>query len=156
MPTGFLAYGGHGVWGWDDGTRPPVDHDRSGVPLPWREAMRMPGAEQMRHVVDTFTAIDFWRLRPRPEALLDQPGVGNPASFVAVGASAADDLLVAYTPTPRTLAFHADELPGDASAFWINPRTGHRSVAGAIDETTVIRFDPPGDGDWLLVLTSVR
>ncbi|MEZ4664190.1 MAG: DUF4038 domain-containing protein [Caldilineaceae bacterium] len=25
-PTAGVTYGGHGVWGWDDGSTPPVDH----------------------------------------------------------------------------------------------------------------------------------
>lgn len=153
-PTAGVSYGGHGVWGWDDGTAPPVDHDGSGTPLPWREALRMPAGEQMRHVVDTFTAIDFWRLRPRPEALLNQPGVSDAAAFVAVSATPENDLLVAYTPTPRALAFHADQLPDEATATWVNPRDGGRSPARAIDEATVVRFEPPAPGDWVLVLTS--
>lgn len=154
-PTAGVSYGGHGVWGWDDGTRPPVDHDRSGVPLPWREALRMPGAEQMRHVVDTFTAIEFWRLRPRPEVLLDQPGVADPAAFVAVSGSVEGDLFVAYTPKSQSLTFHADALPRDAAATWVDPRTGRRSRATAIDRKTLLRFEPPADGDWLLVILAV-
>ena len=42
IPFG-VSYGGHGVWGWDDGSAPPVAHPNPGVPLPWREALRMPG-----------------------------------------------------------------------------------------------------------------
>src|SRR4029453_12487886 len=36
-PTAGVTYGGHGVWGWDDGTRTPVAHPNTGAPLPWRE-----------------------------------------------------------------------------------------------------------------------
>ena len=42
-PTAGVTYGGHGVWGWDDGTAPPVAHERTGVPLPWREALHHAG-----------------------------------------------------------------------------------------------------------------
>ncbi|MEP7190957.1 MAG: DUF4038 domain-containing protein, partial [Roseiflexaceae bacterium] len=41
-PTAGVTYGGHGVWGWDDGTASPVAHPNTGVPLPWRAALRMP------------------------------------------------------------------------------------------------------------------
>ena len=46
-PTAGVTYGGHGVWGWDDGTKPPTDHPGTGVPLPWQKALTMPAAAQM-------------------------------------------------------------------------------------------------------------
>ncbi len=152
-PTAGVSYGGHGVWGWDDGSGPPTDHAGSGVPLAWREALVMPGAEQVRHLVDAFTAIEFWRLRPAPEILLDQPGVDDAAAFVSVSATDDGALLVAYAPTAEPLTFHADRLSGSAKATWIDPRTGHRVPATKEDRRTVARFVPPGEGDWLLVLS---
>ena len=73
-PTAGVTYGGHGVWGWDDGTRPPVNHPNTGVPLPWRQALTMPGAEQMAHVAELFGSLPWWRLRPAPELVAVQPG----------------------------------------------------------------------------------
>ena len=150
-PTAGVSYGGHGVWGWDDGTGPPVDHPGSGTPLPWRQALTMPGAEQMKHVVDLFTSVDFWRLRPMQAALLDQPGVQNAAQFIAVATSPEGDLLVAYTPEVAMVSFHADQLP-TGEATWISPRTGERTVATRIDAGTVIRFQAPAEGDWVLMV----
>ncbi len=75
-PVAGVTYGGHGVWGWDDGTKLPTDHTGTGMPLPWQKALVMPGAEQMAHVASLFTSIDYWRLRPAPQALAAQPGAG--------------------------------------------------------------------------------
>lgn len=152
-PTAGVSYGGHGVWGWDDGSGPPVDHAGSGTPLPWREALEMPGARQMRHVADLFSSIAFWRLRPAQEALLNQPGVRDVDRFIAVAATPDRDLLVAYTPQSTTLAFHTDELPRGV-ATWINPGSGDRTPASAVDATTIQRFEPPGDGDWVLIVST--
>ena len=67
-PTAGVSYGGHGVWGWDDGTRPPTAHDNTGIPLAWQEALLLPAAEQIRH-------LDGPVLRP---ALVDaHAGAGN-------------------------------------------------------------------------------
>jgi len=65
-PTAGVTYGGHGVWGWDDGTKPPTDHPYTGTPMAWQNALTMPAAEQMAHVPDFFATIDWWRLRPAP------------------------------------------------------------------------------------------
>ncbi len=110
-PVAGTSYGGHGVWGWDDGTKPPADHPNSGTPLPWKQALVMPGAEQMAHVAGLFTSIDFWRLRPAPDALAEQPGTSAPARFVAIAASPERDLLVAYTPESGAIALNAPALP---------------------------------------------
>ncbi len=151
-PTAGVTYGGHGVWGWDDGTKPPTDHPNSGVPLPWKQALVMPGAEQMAHVAALFTAIDFWRLRPAPDVLVEQPGADQPARFIAAGASEARDLLVVYTPEMRTIMLHPGNVPQGRQPMWHNPRTGARSVAKSTRSKSAVRFDTPEEGDWVLVV----
>ena len=150
-PVAGTSYGGHGVWGWDDGTKPPADHPNSGTPLPWKQALVMPGADQMAHVAALFTSIDFWRLRPAPEALAEQPGTTSPARFVAAAASAERDLFVAYTPEAGAIAIKAASLPA-GPARWVDPRTGVRSTARPVGAGSVIRFETPGSGDWLLLV----
>lgn len=155
-PTAGVSYGGHGVWGWDDGSGPPTDHAGSGTPLPWREAIMMPGAEQMKHVADAMTSVEFWRLRPAPEALVDQPGLDVPSRFISVAATAERDLLVAYTPEVSSVTLRAATLPQGA-ALWVNPRSGERSNAQPVADSAsngIVRFDAPGEGDWLLMLSA--
>ncbi|MGH9161824.1 MAG: DUF4038 domain-containing protein [Vicinamibacteraceae bacterium] len=148
-PTAGVTYGGHGVWGWDDGTAAPTDHPGTGVPLPWTKALMMPGGQQMAHVAALFTSIDFWRLRPAPEALADQPGANHPARFIAA-AAAGKDLLVCYTPERRAIRVKSGALP-DGSAVWVDPRGGARSSARGVRAGAAVRFEPPGEGDWILV-----
>ncbi len=152
-PTAGVTYGGHGVWGWDDGSGPPTDHPGSGIPLPWRQALVMPGAEQMAHVAELFTSIDFWRLRPAPAALAEQPGTADVARVIGVAASEAGDLLVAYTPEGDAIVLRGDATPGGEAA-WLSPRTGERTSASGVGAGAAIRFDPPGEGDWVLVVRS--
>ncbi len=44
-------------------------------------------------------------------------------------------------------------------ATWYNPRDGHSTEAGTIDNAGVATFDPPGEptdgNDWVLILDSV-
>jgi hypothetical protein len=150
-PTAGVSYGGHGVWGWDDGTKPPTDHAGSGVPLPWKQALLMPGAEQMAHVAALFTSIDFWKLRPAPDLLAGQPGTGAVERFVTVAASPERDLVVAYTPAAANVTLAAGAAAGGRAA-WHDPRTGARTDAQGTAAGGQIRFETPGDGDWLLVL----
>jgi hypothetical protein len=151
-PVAGTSYGGHGVWGWDDGTRPPTDHPGSGVPLPWKQALLMPGAEQMRHAADVFTSIDFGRLRPAKDAIAEQPGTEAPSRFIAAASSAERDLLLVYTPEAGTVMLHAAAVPA-GRAQWIDPRSGRRTAARAVRDGGLVRYVAPGPGDWLLLVT---
>jgi hypothetical protein len=150
-PTAGVSYGGHGVWGWDDGTQPPTDHKGSGIPLPWQKALVMPGAEQMAHVASLFTSIDFWKLRPSPGLLAEQPGTESAALFISAAASTDRDLAVIYTPEPRSIALNAPGLPKGVPT-WHDPRTGARTRATGVRSGSVMRFETPAAGDWVLVL----
>ena len=151
-PTAGVTYGGHGVWGWDDGSKPPIDHPNTGTPLPWQKALTMPGAEQMKYLYDFFTTNDFWRLRPAPIFVVNQPGADKPAHFVAAARSDEKDVMIVYVPEDRTIEIKLDSLPPSPSVTWINPRTGENSPAVAVVTTSTCQFPTPSEGDWLLVM----
>ncbi|MBM3957470.1 MAG: DUF4038 domain-containing protein, partial [Gemmatimonadetes bacterium] len=97
-PTAGVTYGAHGVWGWDDGTRPPVDHPHTGIPRHWRDALHLPGGAQMAHLADLFTSIEWWRLRPAPGLLAAQPGEASARRHISASMTRAGDLAVVYSP----------------------------------------------------------
>ncbi|MFM1770531.1 MAG: hypothetical protein RJA22_3060 [Verrucomicrobiota bacterium] len=151
-PTAGVTYGGHGVWGWDDGTRPPTDHAGSGTPLPWRKALTMPAAEQVAHVVDFFTSVEWWKLRPAP-LLPVNPGAAIPAKHVTGAKSDDRNLCVLYIPEDRTVEVKLDLMPTSPNVTWFNPRTGEKSPAVAVVTQTTCQFPTPAEGDWILFMT---
>jgi len=151
-PTAGVTYGGHGVWGWDNGTKPPTDHPSTGTPMPWQKALTMPGAEQIKYLHDFFTTNDFWRLRPTPMFVVNQPGAEKPARFVAAARTDQKDLMIVYVPEDRTIEIKLDSLPPSPNVTWINPRTGENSPAVAVVTTSTCQFPTPSEGDWLLVM----
>jgi hypothetical protein len=155
-PTAGVSYGGHGVWGWDDGTKPPIDHAGTGIPLSWQKALTMPAAEQMRHAFDFFNAIDFWRLRPAPAVLATQPGEREPRRHLAAARSEDGDLLVVYSPEERAVELKLGGLPPNFVSSWHNPRTGEKAPVVAVVNDQTIQFATPGEGDWLLLLRTER
>ncbi len=151
-PTAGVTYGGHGIWGWDDGTKPPVDHPESGIPLAWKQALHMPGAEQMAFLAEVFQSVDFWRLRPAPGMLSSQPG--SPAAHISASRTPEGDLAMIYSPSERRISVLLKEMPVDAIPEWFNPRTGGRSPGiGVVTEQTC-EFPTPAEGDWVLTLKS--
>lgn len=155
-PVTGVTYGGHGVWGWDDGTKPPVDHLNTGIPLPLNEAMIMPGAEQMAHLATFFNSFDYWRLRPAPEILGKQPGTLDPRKFISAARTEAKDLVVVYTPEERIVSLMIEAIPPGCTTAWINPRTGEHRVAIAVVTDRTCEFPTPDAGDWLLLIQQTK
>lgn len=155
-PTAGVTYGGHGVWGWDDGTKPPTDHAGTGTPMPWQRALTMPGAEQMKHLSHYFTSIDFGRLRPSPAVVVNQPGTQEPKRFIAAARTDQKDLLVLYVPEDRTVEVKLDMLPPSPNVSWYNPRTGETNTAVGVVTTSTVQFPTPSEGDWILQLITQK
>jgi hypothetical protein len=151
-PTAGVSYGGHGVWGWDDGTKPPVAHPNTGVPLPWQAALTMPAAEQSAHLYSFFTSIPWWTLTPAPELLKVQPGMHDVHRYILVSASARGDLVVGYTPAGGELRLDTSHLVDELVATWCNPRTGERTPATAVTAPNIAGYTTPDEQDWLLIL----
>jgi hypothetical protein len=153
-PTAGVTYGGHGIWGWDDGTRPPTDHPGTGTPMPWQKALTMPGAEQIKYLVDFFTSVDFSRLRPTPAFVVNQPGASNPTHYVAAARTDTKELMAVYIPEDRTIEIKLDALPPSPNISWFSPKTGEKSPAVAVVTANTCQFPTPAEGDWILLMTS--
>jgi hypothetical protein len=155
-PTAGVTYGGHGVWGWDDGTKPPTDHPGTGVPLPWQKALTMPGAEQMKTLYEFFTTNEFHRLRPTPAFVVGQPGSAKPEKFIACARTDQKDVMIVYVPEDRTVEIKLDTLPPSPDIRWISPKTGETSPAVGVVTTDTCQFPTPAEGDWLLLMKSSK
>ena len=149
-PTAGVSYGGHGVWGWDDGTKPPTDHPGTGTPLPWQKALLLPGAQQMTNLAAFFNMIQFHQLRPLPGAVVNNPGIQAPGKYIAAARSVKGDLTVVYVPEERTIEILLASLPPSPEVKWFNPRTGETSSAVAVITDTTAQFPTPSEGDWIL------
>ena len=147
-PTAGLTYGGHGVWGWDDGTQAPFAHPNSGMPLPWRQALHMPAAEQVGHIAALFGSVDWPRLVPAPEIVAVQPGEQDPRRFIAAASAPEGDLVLLYIPEDRRVKLRLGGLQEGLLGQWFDPSTGMRHAA-----TVAPEMETPGPGDWVLVLS---
>jgi hypothetical protein len=150
-PTAGVTYGGHGVWGWDDGTKPPVAHPRTGVPRPWQQALRLLAAEQLHVLADLFAGVEWWRLRPAQAMILAQPGDTRPSRMVVAARTEMGDLAIVYTPDERRLELSLDSLRPGLAAVWINPVSGERVPAVFSGDARRALFETPAAGDWALV-----
>ncbi len=150
-PPAGVTYGHHGIWAWQDEAKPPLNHPHSGVAPPWHEAMKAPGSEGVKHLKAFFAGLQWWRLRPAPELLAEQPGATDVRRFIAAARADDGSFAVVYTPEPGAIALKADAVPSDGKARWFDPRTGRRSDAKPTHEARAT-FQTLGPGDWALWL----
>jgi hypothetical protein len=150
------SYGAHGLWyptqGFDDNT-----FDNWGKPIPWWEALELPGGAQMTHLRALYESVPWWELEPRPDALK----VRGFSTYIMrpIAKAVGTDLWVIYFG--RGLQSDASvsllEAPSGASynGHWFDPRTGESS---SIPELLVCHGEPvelparPNVEDWVLVL----
>lgn len=153
-PTAGVTYGGHGVWGWDDGSSAPEAHPTTGTPLPWQEALRMPAAEQMAYLARLFTSIEWWQLQPAPGLVVNQPGELTPSRHIAAAQAEAGDLALIYIPEDRQVELNLAGLQPDLAMQWFDPRTGKRSSVTVPVTGGLCRIETPAPGDWVLLLSA--
>jgi hypothetical protein len=110
----------------------------------------------MAYLNDFFTSIDWWKLRPAPTIVVNNPGAGAPAKFIAGAKSDDKELCLAYIPTERTVEIKLDAMPPSPNVSWFNPRTGEKSPAVAVVTTSTCQFPTPGEGDWILFMKSEK
>lgn len=145
------TYGCHDVWQFLDESRfPAVTCART----PWREALQLPGANQMQHVRALIKSRPFLTRIPDQSLLLSDPGVGT--EHVQATRAADGSYAFVYSPSGQPFTLDLSKLSGETlNVWWYDPRTGQASSAGQLARTAAQIFTPPSQGseqDWILVL----
>ncbi len=147
-PTAGLTYGHDAIWNWNARIGPSEGHGHwhdAAVPS-YRVGLETEGIEHISILKAFFDALPWWKLRPAPDRLVDQPGLDDPAAFIAVAQTTDGTHLLAYTPKGRPVRLRDT---GAALARWFDPRGGAWRGAECSDGA----YAPPNGKDWLLVLT---
>lgn len=147
-PTAGVTYGGHGVWGWSNGNELPENHPHTGIPLPFREAIQMPGAEQVLHLREVFDSVHWWELKPDQELLREQPGRLDAWLVIPVSSTENREEIVTYLPKGGKIAFNDEVDLTSYQGKWIDPKTG--DTEEALPEGA--DYLAPDQTDWVLIL----
>ncbi len=150
-PTAGASYAALPVMNWI--TNATTNPNMRPKDLPqWREALFLPGARSVAAVAEVLGPMEFWRLRPAPQVVSNQPGRESPRRHVAAAQTETRDLTLVYVPEERAVEVWNSQLPSQPVITWINPRTGQRSQAGGRIGGNTGEFPTPEPGDWLLQL----
>lgn len=148
-PPAGVTYGGSGIWPWALKQEPPMGHPGSPVDPPWREAIKYPGSMERKYLTELFTSLEWWRLRPAPELLAEQPGTQDPRKFIAVAKAQGAAWALAYIPEGGRIALQTEGLPRSMVGRWFNPRNGRWQGETAITSASSI-LTAPDTHDWVL------
>lgn len=124
-------------------------------PPNWREVLALPGANSLKHFRILFESRPWWKLIPDSHNVVAVEGRGPFATNDFTATALADDgsFAIAYLPTQRAVTIDLTKLSGErVNAWWFNPREGAVTHIGELADKQRHAFEPPGDGDWVLVL----
>ena len=148
-----FTYGCHDVWQLWVPARQPI----AGPGMPWRKALRLPGARQMRYVRALYESRPFLKLIP--DQSLIASGQGDGADHIQAARADDGSFAFIYTATGKPFAVALGKLSGErARAAWYDPRTGARQGVGDLAVIAAQEFTPPSNGrgnDWVLTLDAV-
>jgi hypothetical protein len=143
------TYGCAGIWNW--GLKTTHDDPQASL-WDWRTGVDRPSSIDMKHLAEFFAGVDWWRLEPHHELILNQSD--DWTKRLVLAKSGNGDLAVAYLPDNPTITVEMSAFTGPVTWRWFNPETGQSQAgqgeAGNRGQKTFER--PPGWGDALLVL----
>jgi hypothetical protein len=144
--TAGVSYGAQDVATWN-ATK------QSRLPT-WQLSLFLPGAKQMSQIAESLGSIDWWALHPAPKSVAVQPGISDPARFIASAESDAKNLSLTYVPEERALELYLSALPSSPGIQWLNPSTGKKTPAVAVVGARTCQLPTPDKGDWVLFVKS--
>jgi hypothetical protein len=135
----------------------------------WKEAMNLEGSKSMVHVKTFFQSRPWHELVPdsrrasdgvtavRTNIIVSGVGELNGMDYMAAARTADGSTIMAYMPTAREVTLDLGRVRGNrCQAWWFDPRSGKSQPAGEYPTGGEQRFNPPGEGDWGLVIDDVE
>ncbi|MCM8785956.1 MAG: DUF4038 domain-containing protein [Candidatus Omnitrophica bacterium] len=151
-PTCGVSYGNHGIWFWAEKEEIPTDHPNSGLTPIWNKAVISQGAISVKNLRKFFSLIEWWKLRPFQDLLIEQPGtIENPCKKIVASKSEDEDFAVIYIPEGGKISLKTEFIKKPAVAKWFNVRTGDFLNEIKIYEN-ITKLKTPDSEDWVLLI----
>ncbi|MEX2232907.1 MAG: DUF4038 domain-containing protein [Cyclobacteriaceae bacterium] len=135
------TYGALGLWNWE------TDSTKGSY---WKKAMRYPGRMQMQYMSEFFAEIDWWKLEPKHNLILNQRS--DTLSVMTLAKSPGNDLLVAYLPKTDTIQINLDDFSFPAKVTWFDPIANKYIAQGIRTRKDENEFISPGLSESILLL----
>lgn len=96
----------------------------------WKKAIEWKSAGQMTTMRDFFRTIDWWKLAPCHEMILNQ--AEDETRKMVVSGTPDMSLVVCYLPDNDKIVLNLNKLSGNYNILWLNPETGDYLSAGPV------------------------
>jgi hypothetical protein len=136
--------GGHGgIWRFN---RDSTTYDL------WKKAINWPSAFQMTFMANFMKSIEWWKLQPCPEIILNQEQ--NDTLSMVASKYPHGGLIIAYLPGNSKVILNMSVFRGSYSCAWFNPKTGTYTPDSHITAGSMSRvfIKPDGWDDAVLTL----
>jgi hypothetical protein len=147
------TYGCRDAWSFHVPSDQPPGRD---IDTYWRDAIRFPAAQQLRHLRKLFTDYPWYDLVPDQDDSLVVHGSWEGNFRVQGGLSQDRKFAVIYIPDDMPVWIDLNRLEGEmVDARWFNPVNGEYSFIQRFTAKEVTKFYWPGmnEQDHLLVLS---
>ncbi len=119
----------------------------------WENAMNWQAsydASNMKKLVDSRR---WYKFVPDYNHKTVTEGYGSKDSYVAAALAYNGETAIIYIPSGNTILVDLNRISGEnVIAWWFNPRNGLSHKAGEFSEKREMKFTPPDQKDWVLVL----
>lgn len=139
------TYGGLGLWNWE------IDSVKGSY---WKKAMQYPGSAHMKYMAEFFNGIDWWKLEPHHDLILNQQA--DTLSVMTLAKSADHDLLVAYLPATDTIRIDLDDFSFPVKVTWFDPVANRYFEQGVRNRKEENEFIAPGLPESILLLKKIN
>ncbi|MBN1292201.1 MAG: DUF4038 domain-containing protein [Candidatus Latescibacteria bacterium] len=150
-PVAGITYGANGIWSWLREGETLLNHRHFPEIRTWDKSLDFPGTIQVGYLAGFMRKYEWWRFRPAPELLVNQPGKENYQNFISVLKTDTNDIIMAYVPVRSKVSLF-NTLENRYTGQWFNPVTNTFSAASIDHKNGLIETLSPADGDYVLVL----
>jgi hypothetical protein len=153
------TYGANGIWQLNRRDRPYGKSPHGGTygPIPWDEAMRLPGSHQLGLAKAFLMRFPWQHLEPHPEwARWAGPAAAEGSFEMPYTAGIPDKVRITYAPVAQPIMCLNLKPNRKTIARSFDPVSGESTILGAVhpdDRGSATVYPPPGmKTDWVLVL----
>ena len=151
------SYGANGIWQLNREGDPYGKSPHGGTygPIPWNEAMHLPGSQQVGFAGKLLRELHFEKFEPHPQWVEFAKPTGE-KYLVPYAAGSAGALRVVYVPVPEPVVLKRLRPNLRVSGQFVDPVacSTKEAALGEPDEAGNLRVPPPNgiEHDWALIL----
>ncbi len=153
-PPSGITYGANGIWPWIQEEGELIEnHGNPGDkgPSTWEQSIDFPGSLQIGYLSALIQQFDWWKMKPRPDLLVEQPGDDTYNSFVSVVSDDHMHEILIYTPVQQEIKLRSI-AKDDYTTQWFDPVNNVFQEATLHVSDNTVTATPPNEGDFLLIL----